>query len=153
MTEVEWLSCSDPTPMLGSLPGKASDRKLRLFAVACCRRVWHLLDEVWGQRAVQVGERCADGSLTIEEAIAIGEDLNVGGNYGLVKSYSKETGFYWKAIGFAYHAAGLTTGCLDAGRAADVANLVGRAVGCQESSSDFSGEDEAFQDAVTHFER
>jgi hypothetical protein len=43
MTEAEWLAATDPLPMLDFLRGKATNRKLRLFAVACCRRVWRLL--------------------------------------------------------------------------------------------------------------
>src|SRR5262249_37004353 len=37
--ESEWLRWTNPKPMLDSLRGKASDRKLGLFFVACCRRV------------------------------------------------------------------------------------------------------------------
>ena len=32
MSEEEWLECTDPKPMLESLRGKASDRKLLLVA-------------------------------------------------------------------------------------------------------------------------
>jgi hypothetical protein len=39
MTEAEWLSATDSTVMLEFLRGRASDRKLRLFAVSCVRCV------------------------------------------------------------------------------------------------------------------
>src|SRR5262249_5804004 len=44
MTEAEWLNCTNPRTMLEFLKGRARERKLRLFACACCRRVWHLMD-------------------------------------------------------------------------------------------------------------
>jgi hypothetical protein len=66
MTESEWLECNGP--MLEFLKGKASDRKLRLFACACCRRVWNSL---WsgrlGQEAILTAERFADAKATLEE--------------------------------------------------------------------------------------
>ena len=68
MTEQDWLACTDPTPMLEYLQGKASDPKLRLFAVACCRRSWHLLTEGQFQDVVQVTEEYADGVVP-EEAM------------------------------------------------------------------------------------
>jgi hypothetical protein len=63
MTEAEWLACKDPAPMLEFLRGKASDRKLRLFAVACCRRVWRWMSDQRTRTGVQTAEKFADGSV------------------------------------------------------------------------------------------
>ena len=66
MTEAEWLECADPQPMLKFLSGKASSRKLRLFAVACSRRAWSFIDAL-GRAAVDVAENFADGLAGPEE--------------------------------------------------------------------------------------
>jgi hypothetical protein len=66
MTEQEWLACADPRPMLRSLNmrirASASRQgrtphleRFRLFACACCRRIWHLL-RTGDQEAVQALE-------------------------------------------------------------------------------------------------
>jgi hypothetical protein len=62
MNEQEWLACTDPNPMLEFLQGtgKASDRKLRLFAVACCRQAWHRIPRAVSRRAVDLAEAAAD---------------------------------------------------------------------------------------------
>jgi hypothetical protein len=73
VTEAEWLACADPQPMLAFLRGKASDRKLRLFAVACARAVWDLLEDERCRHAVAVGERYADRQATEAELRAASE--------------------------------------------------------------------------------
>ncbi len=69
MTESKWLACADPDKMLHALQagGLANDRKFRLFAAACCRRIWHLLPDPRSQAAVEAAERYADGLVDPEE--------------------------------------------------------------------------------------
>jgi hypothetical protein len=61
MTDQEWMACTDSFRMVQSLLGRASERKLRLFACACCRRVWHLMTDSRHRHAVEMAERFSDG--------------------------------------------------------------------------------------------
>jgi hypothetical protein len=67
MTEQEWLVCNDPHPMLAFLTSQpVSERKLRLFAFACSRRMWDWIDKL-GRAAVEAAEKFADGKASSEE--------------------------------------------------------------------------------------
>jgi hypothetical protein len=56
-----WLACTEPRDML-----RGSDRKLRLFAVECCRRLERLLHQR-SRQAVEAAERFAEGELDGDE--------------------------------------------------------------------------------------
>jgi len=60
MDAARWLACTDPMPMLEFLCSKVSGRKLRLFAVACCRRVSHMLTAE-AREGVELAEHVAEG--------------------------------------------------------------------------------------------
>jgi hypothetical protein len=74
VTEEEWLQNADPGIMLQFLGDRASDRKLRLFAVACCRRIWHLLYDQRSRSAVEIAEAYADGLTNLAELRRAGAD-------------------------------------------------------------------------------
>jgi hypothetical protein len=67
VTEDAWLACANPEPMLAFLRGRASDRKFRLFACACCRRWWDAMPRV-GREGVELAEaKC--GGVALDGAI------------------------------------------------------------------------------------
>ncbi|MGL4551578.1 MAG: hypothetical protein ACRC33_10355 [Gemmataceae bacterium] len=61
MKQAQWRTARDPYPMLQFAEGRASQRKLRLFACACCRRFHELLPTDEARRALDAAERAADG--------------------------------------------------------------------------------------------
>lgn len=81
VTECEWLGYTDPTPMLKFVRGKASDRKLRLFACTCARRVWRRTGEASLPEEIGASERCAEGETSKEELRAIRSRLGSRGRY------------------------------------------------------------------------
>src|SRR5579883_2776692 len=67
MTEEEWWTSHNPGQMLADLSSSASERKLRLFASACCRRLApYFKDERSGQM-IDVSDRFADGHASLNE--------------------------------------------------------------------------------------
>jgi hypothetical protein len=75
MTEAEWLTATDPTPMLESLLGRTSSRKGQLFVCAYMRERWQQPNEPAIAHAVSVAERWADGSISDAEVKANYEAL------------------------------------------------------------------------------
>src|SRR5262245_35898085 len=82
MKEQQWLTSTEPGPMLdfvrgntvqrlfraaGILPRPASARKLELFDCACCRSVKRLLGRKERRRAVELVEGHADGLIRAAE--------------------------------------------------------------------------------------
>ena len=68
MDERKWMVASEVPGMLSFLGKKASVRKRRLFACACVRRIWSLLDDLRSRQAVEVAEGFADGKVDKETA-------------------------------------------------------------------------------------
>jgi hypothetical protein len=65
MTEAEWLEWNEPGRMLQHVRDKASRRKLRLFAVACCCRLPQLLTKEC-RDSLEIAEQFAEGLVTQE---------------------------------------------------------------------------------------
>ena len=53
--------------MLLHVQGEASNRQLRLFACACCRRLWSFMNDERSRAAVAMAEGFADENVTQEQ--------------------------------------------------------------------------------------
>jgi hypothetical protein len=69
VTEAEWFDAKETWVLYISAKenGWLSDRKLRLWACTCCRRIWHLIVDECSRNAVEVAERFADGLINEDE--------------------------------------------------------------------------------------
>jgi hypothetical protein len=70
MADHWWTECTDPMRMLRHIHGKVSDRRLRLYACGCCRRIWRWLGDERSRRAVEAAEGLADGSVAAGDLAA-----------------------------------------------------------------------------------
>jgi hypothetical protein len=69
MNETDWQGGRNIRGMLDELGDRISVRKLRLFAVACVRRVWIQVTNPQSRLALEVAERFAEGRATEEERV------------------------------------------------------------------------------------
>lgn len=88
MTEAEWLACDYPRAMLTFLNESASDRILRLLAVACCWNVAHL-----ASREGAEAQREARALLGMAERLAEGEATDAESSEVLAPDYGSANHF------------------------------------------------------------
>ncbi len=62
MTESDWLTSTEPKALFKFLKCRLKHRKMRLFAVACCRRIAGQLADRRSLAAIDIAERHADGN-------------------------------------------------------------------------------------------
>jgi hypothetical protein len=66
MTESEWMAGTDPAPMLELVSGWSGERRPRLFACDCCRRLSYLFSDL-DRAVVDAIERCAEGLISAKD--------------------------------------------------------------------------------------
>jgi hypothetical protein len=71
LTEEDWRACTEVDELLRYLVknDRISSRQARLFACACCRRIWPLITDEASRHAVEVAEKYADGLVTELELV------------------------------------------------------------------------------------
>ena len=84
MTEQEWLRITDPDDLMRKTirtKGLGNDRQFRLMGIACCRRIWHLLDEKL-RNAIELAENYLENIATAAEMDACLDSLQGRYPYG-----------------------------------------------------------------------
>jgi hypothetical protein len=76
--QARWLEAQHPDAVLRALDGEVSERKLRLFACACCKRIPLLAEHPACQRALAVAERFTDGEVSRDDLRAAWAALPTG---------------------------------------------------------------------------
>src|SRR5262245_12739741 len=106
MTESEWLAERSLQKLFDHVLPRAIGsegglRKLRLFACAACRRLWHLLRDERSRRAVEIAELFAD-------ELAGPDDLQAAAAHAqrAARAAARESRFGWNAASLAASAAG-----------------------------------------------
>jgi hypothetical protein len=85
MTEAEWLACESPVETVAALLERAGARKRMLFACACFRRGWALIQFESTKEVIVLMERYADGDASpsdFAEARAKAEKVKMWSPYG-----------------------------------------------------------------------
>jgi hypothetical protein len=84
MTGSEWNACTDPKAMLEFLQGKASERKLRLFAVACGRRstTWQSGRDC--TLALRTLDAWAEGQISRDDLERVRQEVDAAGSTTLI---------------------------------------------------------------------
>ncbi len=98
MDEKQWSVCTDPQTMLAFLEGKVSDRKLRSFAVGCCRCIFPWLQAKRSKKVVLASERYADKRAALRELQAAADAAaGVTGNAAGDAAFYSARGDAWSA--------------------------------------------------------
>src|SRR5438270_5178799 len=127
----EWRTWRDPAPLFELLRGWASERKLRLFSCACCRRIEHSASAL-DRAVVDATERCAEGVIrasAIYRAAGVPDEGPILYGYATeAKRVVAEAAFGWAWLG----AKRVRALVVDAVRKAE--GSVGRAAECRRQS-------------------
>lgn len=95
----EWNTCQDPQAMLNYLRRRVSARKLRLFACACCRRLWSRLVDERDRKGVELAEQHADGLATIQQILHARSGVRGGpGRPSITEALWLPAKFWWPEV-------------------------------------------------------